>query len=156
MCQQGWIAAKVGIAVHGSFRWRQCALHLGQLSLAFRGVAKSSISFGWGKGQNVISAGWQLTMFDPTRVSVAVRLVANCYTPFTLPYLTIQYRYIAPWGQNETAPKRILIGLAVFTGLIGVPDTQRDRQTDAQTVTRQTCVAICMRCGQISTLQKDI
>ena len=29
------------------------------------GVAKSSISFGWGKGGNVTSAGWQVTLCDP-------------------------------------------------------------------------------------------
>ena len=29
------------------------------------GVAKSSTSFSWGKGGNVISAGWQVTLCDP-------------------------------------------------------------------------------------------
>jgi len=29
------------------------------------GVAVSSTSFGWGKGGNVISAGWQVTLCDP-------------------------------------------------------------------------------------------
>ena len=29
------------------------------------GVAKSSTSFGWGKGRNVTSAGWQVTLCDP-------------------------------------------------------------------------------------------
>jgi len=29
------------------------------------GVAKSSTSFGWGKGGNVTSAGWQVTLCDP-------------------------------------------------------------------------------------------
>ena len=29
------------------------------------GVAKSSTSFGWGKGGNVTSAGWQVTLYDP-------------------------------------------------------------------------------------------
>jgi len=33
----------------------------GQLSLN-SGVAKSSTSFGWGKGGNVTSAGWQVTL----------------------------------------------------------------------------------------------
>jgi len=28
------------------------------------GVAKSSTSFGWGKGWNVTSAGWQVTLCD--------------------------------------------------------------------------------------------
>jgi len=29
------------------------------------GVAKSSTSFGWSKGGNVTSAGWQVTLCDP-------------------------------------------------------------------------------------------
>ena len=29
------------------------------------GVAKSSTSFAWGKGWNVTSAGWQVTLCDP-------------------------------------------------------------------------------------------
>jgi len=29
------------------------------------GVAKLSTSFGWGKGWNVTSAGWQVTLCDP-------------------------------------------------------------------------------------------
>jgi len=29
------------------------------------GVTKSSTSFGWGKGRNVTSAGWQVTLCDP-------------------------------------------------------------------------------------------
>jgi len=29
------------------------------------GVAKSSTSFGWDKGANVSSAGWQVTLCDP-------------------------------------------------------------------------------------------
>ena len=28
-------------------------------------VVKSSTSFGWGKGENVTSAGWQVTQCDP-------------------------------------------------------------------------------------------
>ena len=39
----------------------------GQLSLASPGVAKSSTSFGWVKGGNVTSAGWQVTMCDMAR-----------------------------------------------------------------------------------------
>jgi len=39
------------------------------------GVAKSSTSFGWGKGGNVTPAGWQVTLSDPTWhvIPVAVR-----------------------------------------------------------------------------------
>jgi len=38
---------------------------VGQLSLASPGVAKSSTHFGWGKGGNAISVGWQVTLCDP-------------------------------------------------------------------------------------------
>jgi len=36
-----------------------------QLSLASPGLVKSSTSFGWGKGGNVTSVGWQVTLCDP-------------------------------------------------------------------------------------------
>jgi len=51
-------------------------------------VAKSSTSFAWGKGRNVTSARWQVTLCDPIwhRVPVAVRPVANCYNPFTFTF----------------------------------------------------------------------
>ena len=35
------------------------------ISLHPSGVAKSSTSFGWGKGGNVTSAGWQVALCDP-------------------------------------------------------------------------------------------
>ena len=48
-------------------------VHVGQLSLECQvnsalhpsGVAESSTSCGWGKGGNVTSAGWQVTLCDP-------------------------------------------------------------------------------------------
>jgi len=47
------------------------------------GVAKSSTSFGWGKGGKVTSAGWQVTLCDPiwhviSRSSVVIS-ITNCY-----------------------------------------------------------------------------
>ena len=39
----------------------------------------SSTSFGWGKGGNVASTGWQVTLCDSIR---HVMRVANCFTPF--------------------------------------------------------------------------
>ena len=38
---------------------------LGQLSLASLWVTESSTSFSWGKGGNVTSAWWQVTLCDP-------------------------------------------------------------------------------------------
>jgi len=63
----------------------------------FSGVAKSSTSFGWGKGWNVTSAGWQVTLCDPiwhvssiSGVATSVgELLYSCY--FTLLYFTLLY-----------------------------------------------------------------
>jgi len=51
---------------------------LGQLSLASLQVVKSSSSFA-----GVKAAGWHVTLCDPMRVLVALRLAANCYDTFT-------------------------------------------------------------------------
>ena len=47
------------------------------------GVAKSSTSFGWGKGGKVTAAGWQVTLCDPISNvishSCVVISITNCY-----------------------------------------------------------------------------
>jgi len=47
------------------------------------GVAKSSTSFGWGKGGQVTAAGWQVTLCDPIchviSGSGVVISITNCY-----------------------------------------------------------------------------
>ena len=51
------------------------------------GVAKSSTSFGWGKGWKVTAAGWQVTLCDPTWHVISrsgVVKFTNCCTLFTL------------------------------------------------------------------------
>ena len=55
------------------------------------GVAKSSTSFGWGKGWNVTSAGWQVTLCDPIRHVSSSSGEACCELlyPVTLLYFTI-------------------------------------------------------------------
>ena len=58
------------------------------------GVAKSSTSFGWGKGWNVTSAGWQVTLCDPIW---HVRRVANCYIRLLYYYFTTKcFPYLIP------------------------------------------------------------
>jgi len=52
------------------------------------GVAKSSTSFGWGKGGKVTSVGWQVTLCDLiwhviSRSGVVIS-ITNCYIRFTL------------------------------------------------------------------------
>ena len=44
------------------------------------GVAKSSTSFGWGKGGNVTSAGWQVTLCDPIWHMSSISGVAGLLT----------------------------------------------------------------------------
>jgi len=62
------------------------------------GVAKSSTSFGWGKGGKVTSAGWQETLCDLiwhviSRSGVVIS-ITNCYIRFTLLYFTWQSLYV--------------------------------------------------------------
>ena len=57
------------------------------------GVAKSSTSFGWGKGGKITSAGWQVTLCDLiwhviSRSGVVIS-ITNCYIRFTLLYFTV-------------------------------------------------------------------
>jgi len=52
------------------------------------GVAKSSTSFGWGKGGKVTSAGWQVTLCDLiwhviSRSGVVIS-ITNCYIRLTI------------------------------------------------------------------------
>jgi len=56
------------------------------------GVAKSSTSFGWGKGGKVTSAWWQVTLCDLiwhviSRSGVVISIM-NCYIRFT--YFTLK------------------------------------------------------------------
>ena len=56
------------------------------------GVAKSSISFGCGKGWNVTSAGWQVTLCDPiwhvsSSSGVATSVSELLYPCYLLTYL---------------------------------------------------------------------
>ena len=60
-------------------------------ALHLSGVAKSSTSFGWGKGGKVTSAGWQVTLCDLiwhviSRSGVVIS-ITNCYIRFTFTYL---------------------------------------------------------------------
>ena len=48
------------------------------------GVAKSSTSFGWGKGWNVTSAGWQVTLCDLIWHVYPVTLLTTLQQPGTL------------------------------------------------------------------------
>ena len=64
------------------------------------GFAKSSTSFGWGKGGKVTSAGWQVTLCDLiwhviSRSSVVIS-ITNCYIRFTLLYIIISCYQSAP------------------------------------------------------------
>jgi len=57
---------------------------------------------GWGKTGNVTSAAWQVTWCNSIwSVSpIAVRLAANCYTPFTFTFYlsSVWLRFHSQWG----------------------------------------------------------
>ena len=73
---------------HHQFNTHECSTFLGQLSLASLWGRLIEYSFGWGKGGNVTSAGWQVTLCDPmwhvsSQLPVAVwqlcELLYTCY-----------------------------------------------------------------------------
>jgi len=70
------------------------------------GVAKSSTSFGWGRGGNVSSAGWHVTlcgMWVPGAVwQVRLRIAISAYTT-TSNKFTRRQNYICILLQNDTA-----------------------------------------------------
>ena len=64
--------------------------HLVNSALHPSGVAKSSTSFGWRKGGNVTSAGWQVTLCDPIwHVSSRSGELQTAIPFFTLLYFTV-------------------------------------------------------------------
>jgi len=69
------------LSLHFIFTQVKSALHPS-------GVAKSSTSFGWGKGGKVTSAGWQVTLCDLIRHVISrsgvVISITNCYIRLTL------------------------------------------------------------------------
>jgi len=79
---------------HNITNYCEKATQFTQVNLALHpsGVAKSSTSFGWGKGGKVTSAGWQVTLCDLiwhviSRSGVVIS-ITNCYIRFTLLYFT--------------------------------------------------------------------
>ena len=64
------------------------------------GVAKSSTSFGWGKGGKVIAAGWQVTLCDPiwhvisrsgVMISITNCIISKLHFTFTSNYTISEY-----------------------------------------------------------------
>ena len=104
------------------------------------GVAKSSTSFGWGKGGKVTSAVWQVTLCDLiwhviSRSGVVIS-ITNCYIRFTLLYFIWKKRLNtsnsntcnpcvesdADWTKNVTVP---LYDYLYFTCIL---EKRRNRQ----------------------------
>jgi len=87
------------------------------------GVAKSSTSFGWGKGGKVTSGGWQVTLCDLiwhviSRSGVVIS-ITNCYIRFTLLYTGHWKHILLQWWSNtvsqdnaqvKAAPDQLLEG----------------------------------------------
>jgi len=65
--RRAWLAEleRVTHCLQADIPSRCVTSQLGRLSCIPPGVAKSSTSFGWSKGGNVTSAGWQVTLCDP-------------------------------------------------------------------------------------------
>ena len=68
------------------------------------GVAKSSTSFGWGKGWNVTFAGWQATLCDPiwdvsSSSGVATSVSELLYPCYLLKYFTLLA--VAAWRSGN-------------------------------------------------------
>jgi len=85
------------------------------------GVAKSSTSFGWGKGWNVTSAGWQVTLCDHIWHVSSSSGEACCellypvtllYYYFTLLYILILAPDLAVWLQQIN--KLYLLTVRIF------------------------------------------
>ena len=65
------------------------------------GVAKLSTSFGWSKGGNVISAGWQVTLCDPMWHVSSRSGVATLRTAI---HLLLTYGYLPAVPSHRASP----------------------------------------------------
>ena len=73
-----------------SFRLQDMDRCVGQLSLASLRVTKSSTGFGWGKGRNVTSASWQVTLCDPIWHVSSCSSVTGLHCELLYPYTLLQ------------------------------------------------------------------
>jgi len=67
--------------------------------------AKSSTSFGWGKGSNVTSAGWQVTLCDPIWHLSSSSGVATSVSELLYPYY-FTFTYFNDEINNERPQRR--------------------------------------------------
>jgi len=79
------------------------------------GVAKSSTSFGWGKGWNVISAGWQVTLCDPIWHVSSSSGVATLVSELLYPcyFTSLTYFTLAPAAGAYGARNSCLSPIAI-------------------------------------------
>ena len=82
----------MGFRVRFAVWVRSCGLNS---ALRPSGVAQSSTSFGWGKGGNVTSAGWQVTRCDPMWHVSSRSGVATLRTAIGLHLLLTYFRGIS-------------------------------------------------------------
>ena len=61
----GPVSTEIGDRLRVGILSLYVTIQLGQLSLASLRVCLTCTSFGWGKGGNVTSAGWQVILCDP-------------------------------------------------------------------------------------------
>jgi len=85
-----------------------CALTAVLRSTLQSGVAKSSIGFGWGNGGKVTSAGWQVTLCDPTWHVNSRSGEAGLHYPCELRSLYLPFTNITITECNSIAKLRFL------------------------------------------------
>ena len=96
------------------------------------GVAKSSTCFGWGKGWNVTSAGWQVTLCDPiwhvSSSGVATSVIELLY-PCYFTYFTLASTDGTDWTSIQARQREIspadqrIVSSAIRTRLRGESPT---------------------------------
>ena len=77
---------------------------LSRLSLASPGVAKSSACFGWGKGRDVTSAGWQVTLYDLVWHTSSCSGEACCILLYTITHIVTGLQFLADYGASIARP----------------------------------------------------
>jgi len=111
------------------------------------GVDKSSTSFGWGKGGNVTSVGWQVTLCDPmwhvsSRSNVAtLRTAIHLLLTYLLTLLSHPYFLLRPSHKNagDTAlqSRPGLFGTLCRTACAVVPPSSHDIRPCRRTCVKQ-------------------
>jgi len=78
------------------------------------GVAKSSTSFGWGKGWNVTSAGWQVTLCDPIWHVSSSRGEACCELLYPVTILIVSRKHSTECKSGQSVFSVLCVNAALL------------------------------------------